>query len=68
MTDAGPVLRRTLAGRGAARTSLLALVTLLTPGALFAGPPFVTDDPEPVEFRHFEIYLASVTSRDFGGW
>ena len=24
-----------------------------------AGPPFVTDDPEPVEYRHWEIYLGS---------
>jgi hypothetical protein len=22
-----------------------------------AGAPFITDDPEPVEFRHYEIYL-----------
>ncbi len=26
---------------------------------MFAGPPFVTDDPEPVEYRHWEVYLAS---------
>jgi len=26
---------------------------------VFAGPPFVTDDPEPVEYRHWEVYLAS---------
>lgn len=25
----------------------------------FAGPPFRTDDPEPVEYRHWEIYLVS---------
>jgi hypothetical protein len=24
-----------------------------------AGPPFKTDDPEPVDFRHWEFYLAS---------
>jgi hypothetical protein len=24
-----------------------------------AGPPFVTDDPEPVELRHWEFYFAS---------
>jgi hypothetical protein len=24
-----------------------------------AGPPYTTDDPEPVEFRHWEVYLAS---------
>jgi len=25
----------------------------------FAGPPFITDDPEPVELHHWEVYLAS---------
>lgn len=25
----------------------------------FAGPPFKTDDPEPVDFHHWEFYLAS---------
>jgi hypothetical protein len=24
-----------------------------------AGPPFLTDDPEPVEFKHWEFYLAT---------
>src|ERR1700722_18947578 len=24
-----------------------------------AGPPFQTDDPEPVEYRHVEVYVAS---------
>ncbi len=28
-------------------------------GPAWGGPPFVTDDPEPVEFRHWEVYLAS---------
>ena len=23
------------------------------------GPPFVTDDPEPVDYQHWEVYLAS---------
>ena len=23
-----------------------------------AGPPFVTDDPEPVEYKHWEFYVA----------
>ena len=30
----------------------------------FAGPPFLTDDPEPVEYRHWEIYVASQGSFD----
>jgi hypothetical protein len=25
----------------------------------WAGPPFLTDDPEPVEFTHWEFYLAT---------
>jgi hypothetical protein len=30
---------------------------LLLPAAALAGPPFQTDDPDPVEYRHFEAYL-----------
>jgi hypothetical protein len=35
---------------------------------VWAGPPFVTDDPEPVEYRHWEIYLASQHAKDKDGW
>ena len=38
------------------------LTTLLLLAAAFnafAGPPFNTDDPEPVDFRHWEFYVAS---------
>jgi hypothetical protein len=27
---------------------------------MVAGPPFVTDDPEPVEYTHWEFYISSV--------
>ncbi len=27
-----------------------------------AGPPFNTDDPEPVEFHHWEYYIASINT------
>ncbi len=37
----------------------LAAVAALAPAIAHAGPPFVTDDPEPVEYRHWEFYLAS---------
>jgi hypothetical protein len=37
---------------------LIIAVLLCAPGAL-AGPPFLTDDPEPVEFKHWEAYLFS---------
>jgi hypothetical protein len=35
---------------------------------VWAGPPFTTDDPEPVEYRHWEIYVASQLEHDKGGW
>ncbi|HVZ28103.1 MAG TPA: hypothetical protein VG798_05555, partial [Rhizomicrobium sp.] len=41
------------------RCSILSLMLLLPGAAAVAGPPFATDDPEPTEFRQFEIYLFS---------
>jgi hypothetical protein len=38
-------------------TALLA--GLLIPTVAWAGPPYVTDDPEPVEYHHWEFYLAT---------
>jgi hypothetical protein len=38
--------------------SFLWLVLALAETA-FSGPPFLTDDPEPVEFKHWEAYLFS---------
>lgn len=32
------------------------VASILAPTAAFAGPPFQTDDPEPVDFRHYELY------------
>jgi hypothetical protein len=37
---------------------LSALVSLTSE----AGPPFDTDDPEPVDFRHWEYYLSSMNN------
>ncbi len=36
-----------------------ALALVLVPEVARAGPPFITDDPEPVEYRHWEFYLAT---------
>jgi len=36
--------------------------------AALAGPPFVTDDPEPVELHHWEIYLATQQYHNADGW
>lgn len=42
------------------RTAInLLLLSVIIPAA-WAGPPFVTDDPEPVELGHWEVYLSSV--------
>jgi hypothetical protein len=30
--------------------------TVLFPGSATAGPPYRTDDPEPVELHHWEFY------------
>ena len=35
---------------------------------VFAGPPFVTDDPEPVDYQHWEFYIASQDSELGGDW
>ncbi len=35
---------------------------------VWAGPPFATDDPEPVEYEHWEVYLASRLFHDKSGW
>jgi hypothetical protein len=39
-------------------TLCVAVLFLCCPRAQ-AGPPFLTDDPVPVDFRHWEFYLAS---------
>lgn len=42
--------------------------TVLAGASAFAGPPFRTDDPVPVEFQHFEINLLSLGTQTTGGW
>ena len=32
------------------------------------GPPYTTDDPEPVEYQHWEIYLATQPNHNENGW
>jgi hypothetical protein len=32
--------------------------------SLLGGPPFFTDDPEPIDFRHWEFYIASAQTRN----
>jgi hypothetical protein len=32
------------------------------------GPPYVTDDPEPVDYQHWEFYVASIQADAKGDW
>lgn len=48
---------------------LILFVAVLVMGAsAYAGPPFVTDDPEPVDYQHWEFYVASMHSKFDGDW
>jgi Putative MetA-pathway of phenol degradation len=38
------------------RTFIL-LFAIVLPAAVLAGPPYVSDDPEPTDYQHYEIYL-----------
>ena len=38
--------------------SLAAFLLLLSSAS--AGPPFITDDPEPVDYLHWELYTFSL--------
>jgi hypothetical protein len=56
------------------RTRILFVLTFLvlagsraTAGRAVAGPPFITDDPEPVDFHHWEVYISSIYQHIMGG-
>lgn len=34
----------------------------------FAGPPFLTDDPEPVPLKHWEYYISSINNFQSDAW
>ncbi len=54
-----------------APTIALSLTLLvLCPATAHAGPPFQTDDPDPVDYHHFEMYafeLSDGTGKNAGG-
>jgi hypothetical protein len=55
--------------RLAAFRLLTVIVLLLSlPAIAFAGPPYITDDPEPTEYQHWEIYFGSLFARQPGNW
>jgi hypothetical protein len=53
------------AGRVAA--PWLGALLALAASTAFAGPPFQTDDPEPVDVHHYELYLATQQTLASGG-
>ena len=52
--------------QGAPWSGVIVLVALLFPLAAVAGPPYTTDDPEPVPFHGWELYLSGTTATDGG--
>ena len=48
--------------------SALTFLALTLAGKVHAGPPFVTDDPEPVDYQHWEFYIASANAKLGGDW
>jgi len=47
---------------------VVAFVIFALAGNAYSGPPFITDDPEPVEYQHWEFYVASQDSKLGGDW
>jgi hypothetical protein len=45
-----------------------AIFILFRINSIHAGPPFDTDDPETVRFKHWEYYISSVNSYQVGVW
>lgn len=46
--------------------SILLLFLFIQPN--YAGPPFNTDDPEPVCYKHWELYISSINECQPGEW
>jgi hypothetical protein len=45
----------------------IAVALLAGCGLALAGPPFVTDDPEPVDYQHHEFYIGTQQTRTADG-
>ena len=66
-TDARAAHQRIRAWLGAVCAGLLLLAgALALPAPALAGPPFITDDPEPTDLHHWEIYNFAGGGRDEG--
>lgn len=54
--------------RTSASLVAIVLLTFVLPTSVQAGPPYVTDDPVPVEYQHWEFYIASQSAKTADGW
>lgn len=50
------------------RSILIFIAIAFIPTFAFAGPPFFTDDPQPVPFRHYEFYTFSTLDHSSGDY
>ena len=46
----------------------VAILGLTAIDTAHAGPPYITDDPEPVDYQHWEFYIASMDTKQDGDW
>jgi hypothetical protein len=49
-------------------SALTGILILFNVYLSYAGPPFGTDDPETVEFKHWEYYISSINTFQTGIW
>ena len=57
-----------MTGRHLKHISLLITICIINIQFNYAGPPFNTDDPEPVDYRHWEYYVSSINNHQVGVW
>jgi hypothetical protein len=49
-------------------TALAVCLNLVLAARLLAGPPFLTDDPEPVDYQHWEAYIFTLGDHSGSGY
>lgn len=55
-------------GRHLKHSSLLIALLIISIQFNYGGPPFNTDDPQPVDYRHWEYYVSSINNHQAGAW
>lgn len=47
--------------------AVCAVILIFANAQVLAGPPFATDDPEPTDYQHYELYVAFQQARTIDG-